>query len=500
MSPNLFGILDYPADVEDGLRRMNPWWEGQPLRPLPEFRRWAFEICLQRLKTGLAPAILLRGPRQVGKTTIQEQLIEYLLHAEHVDPRRILRLQFDDLPSLGGVREPVLALSRWFESRILGKTFNEAAREQKPAFLFFDEVQNLDKWSIQLKSLVDVSSVRVLVTGSSALRMELGEDSLAGRVSGLDLGPLHLREVAELRHGERIEGALPLNGHGALGEIDFWLGLRDLEPERREIRDRAFRDFSHRGGYPRAQERADRPWEEIADHLNEAVIERALKHDLRIGSRGRKRDGALLEEVFRLACRYAGQCPAQALYVREIHEALDANVGWGRIRAYLEFLEATLLLRLVRPLEIRLKKKKGSYKLALCDTALRAAWLGEVVPLDPEGLGAAPHLSDIASHLAESVLGYFLSGIPNLDVAHFPERPVEPEVDLVLTVGERRIPIEVKYRRRIDSQRDTRGLRAFLEKTVYNAPFGVLVTLEDGVEVRDPRIVALPLSSVLLLR
>jgi predicted AAA+ superfamily ATPase len=414
MRSNRFGVLDYPAEVEDGLRRMNPWWEGRPLRPLPDFRRWAFEVCLQRMKAGLAPAILLRGPRQVGKTTIQEQLIEHLLTAEHMDPRRILRVQFDDLPTLGGVREPVVALARWFESRILGKSFNEAAREEKPAFLFFDEVQNLEKWSVQLKSLVDVSSVRVLVTGSSALRMELGEDSLAGRVSGLDLGPLHLREVAELRQGVRLPGALPLNGHGALGEFDFWVGLRDLEPDWREIRDRAFRDFSHRGGYPRAQERADRSWEEIADHLNEAVIERALKHDLRVGSRGRKRDGALLEEVFRLACRYAGQAPGQALYVREIHEALDANVGWGRIRAYLEFLEATLLLRLIRPLEIRLKRKKGNYKLALCDTALRAAWLGEVVPLDPAGLEAAPHLSDIAGDLAESVLAYFLAGIPNL--------------------------------------------------------------------------------------
>ena len=52
----------------------------------------------------------------------------------------------------------------------------------------------------------------------------------------------------------------------------------------------------------------------------------------------------------------------------------------------------------------------------------------------------------------------------------------------------------------IDPQRDTLGLRAFLEKTVNNAPFGVLVTLEDGAEVRDPRIIALPLSSLLLMR
>jgi hypothetical protein len=63
-----------------------------------------------------------------------------------------------------------------------------------------------------------------------------------------------------------------------------------------------------------------------------------------------------------------------------------------------------------------------------------------------------------------------------------------------------RIPIEVKYRRRIDAHEDTRGLRAFLEKTVYNAPFGLLVTLNDDVAIPDPRIIPISLSSLLWLR
>jgi len=57
----------------------------------------------------------------------------------------------------------------------------------------------------------------------------------------------------------------------------------------------------------------------------------------------------------------------------------------------------------------------------------------------------------------------------------------------------------VKYRQRVDPHRDTLGLRAFLEKSVYNAPFGVLVTMNDDVEVPDPRIVPVPLRSFLLL-
>jgi predicted AAA+ superfamily ATPase len=131
---------------------------------------------------------------------------------------------------------------------------------------------------------------------------------------------------------------------------------------------------------------------------------------------------------------------------------------------------------------------------------LRASWLEEIVPLDPEGLDKAPHLQDLAGHLAESVVGYFLGGLPHLDLAHFPERGAEPEIDFILTIGEQRIPMEVKYRQRIDAHRDTLGVRAFLEKTAYNAPFGILVTMHDGVRVPDPRIVCVSLRSLLLLR
>jgi predicted AAA+ superfamily ATPase len=179
---------------------------------------------------------------------------------------------------------------------------------------------------------------------------------------------------------------------------------------------------------------------------------------------------------------------------------LGGNIGWNRILSYLRFLDGTMLIRLIQPAELRLKRKKSPPKVCLCDHALRAAWLQEVVPLDPEGLATSPHLTDLAGHLAESILGYFFATIPNLDVAHFPQRAAEPEVDFVLTVGTRRIPVEVKYRRRIDPHEDTRGLRAFLEKTVYNAPLGLLVTLEDGVKVSDPRIIPISLSNLLWLK
>jgi hypothetical protein len=60
--------------------------------------------------------------------------------------------------------------------------------------------------------------------------------------------------------------------------------------------------------------------------------------------------------------------------------------------------------------------------------------------------------------------------------------------------------MEVKYQRKIDPLRDTEGLRTFIEKAINNAPFGVLVTQTDSEPLGDPRLVALPLSSLMLLR
>lgn len=486
------------TSLEVQLRNANPWWRGERLFGIPPIRRWAFDVLRRGVKRPLAPVTVLRGPRQIGKTTLVTQLIDDLL-AEGMDARRVFRVQFDDLPDLRRLSQPILDVAQWYADTILERSLNKAAHDFGKCILVLDEVQNLPDWAPQLKHLVDLQPVTVIVTGSSALRIEAGRDSLAGRISTVEMGPLLLREIAEFRGRAAIEPLLPFNGLGPLKEKKFWLSLREYGMRNADTRHDAFTAFSERGAYPVAHANPDEPWERVADQLNETVIRRAIQHDLRMGAKGRKRDEHLLEEVFRLACRYVGQSPTQVLYLDEIRRAMNANIGWQQVLAYLKFLDGTLLLRLIEPLELRLKKKKGAPKLCLCDHALRASWLQEVVPLDPAGLENAPHLSDLAGRIAESVAGYFLRSIVGLDVAHFPERGAEPEVDFVLTVGTQRIPVEVKYRRRIDHE-DTRGLRSFIEKAHYSAPFGVLVTLTDEPGTDDPRIVSMPLSTFLLLR
>lgn len=188
------------------------------------------------------------------------------------------------------------------------------------------------------------------------------------------------------------------------------------------------------------------------------------------------------------------------MLARELERALAADLRAETVERYLRSLADSLLLRLVLPLEIRLRRTRGRPKICLADHALRASWLQEIIPLDPRALARQPELTVVAGHLAESALGTALCSIPGLDVAHLPARDDEPEVDFVLSPGDVRIPLEVKYQRRIDPLRDTESLRTFIEKAAHRAPFGLLVTQTDDAAVDDPRIVTLPLSSLLLLR
>jgi predicted AAA+ superfamily ATPase len=181
---------------------------------------------------------------------------------------------------------------------------------------------------------------------------------------------------------------------------------------------------------------------------------------------------------------------------------LQEEVTPKRILYYLDFLDQAMLVRLVEPIELRLARRKGHDKICLCDHGLRRAWLGEHVPLDPEGLAGDPDAATLAGRLMEGAIGYYLGEFPEFALSHLPAADADPdaEVDFVLGVGDIRIPVEVKYTRRVDELRDAYGLKRFLEKAGNRSSFGLLVTRGDAEPVLDPRIIQIPASSLMLLR
>jgi predicted AAA+ superfamily ATPase len=488
-------LTDFNAT--DALHQMNPWWRGNAMEQLPQTRRHLVNQIAQRFEYKLAPITVVRGSRQIGKTTACLQVIADLLDSG-VPPKNILRIQFDDIASFRLGKDPMLALVKWYEQHILADTLNNVAAQGAVCYLFFDEIQNLDDWSTQLKFLVDNNTVTAVVTGSSALRIELGRDSLAGRINTIEVGTLSLTEIGSIRKLNTPQPFLPDHGVARLKSKSFWEALAQYSHTHQQFIDDAFEAFSARGAYPIAHLRANAPWELVADQLNETVIKRVIQHDLRLGEKGRKRDPQLLEELFRLCCRYAGQAPSIGKLTQEIQAVLNANIGPQRVRTYLKFLSDTLLIRLIQPLEIRLKKKKADPKICLADHGLRAAWLQEYIPLMFESDDANQDIATIAGYLAESIVGALFSSSGGLDLSHLPAKNKEPEVDFVITIGDQRIPVEVKYRNSIKREH-YHGLEHFVSKPINRAPFGILITKNDTVSVAES-IVAMPLKNLLILR
>ena len=275
-----------PEDLVKFLERQNPWWSGNPAKGTERYRRWAFGEVVRRLETGLTPIVAIRGPRQVGKTTIQEQLIEELLKLRGVKPARIFRIQFDEVPSLGSYSQPILGLVEWYEKNVLRKTMNTLAQQGEPVYLLFDEVQNLKAWAPQVKSLMDHVAAKTLVTGSSALRISDGQDSLAGRISMIELGPLRLGEIIGVHQWGDLPPFQPATRIEAWTDKDFWLDLASYAERHAKVLKKAFEAFSEVGGYPVCHKPGAKR-EELGDLITRTVVERTLIHDLRAGPQGR---------------------------------------------------------------------------------------------------------------------------------------------------------------------------------------------------------------------
>ncbi|HEX8325243.1 MAG TPA: AAA family ATPase [Tepidisphaeraceae bacterium] len=487
-----------PLDIVQFLERTNPWWRAQPLPTVERYRRSAFDDVLQRIDSRIAPVVAMRGPRQVGKTTIQLQLIEELLLIRHVNPAHIIRVQFDDTPSLGLLANPIEAIVRWYEDNVLHGTINASAARGDRVYLLFDEVQNLAGWSSQLKHLVDNVDAFTLVTGSSALKISRGQDNLAGRLSTIELGPFHLSEIA----GVRKLGSLPRfhcpDARDAWSRPEFWLDLISHSQKHSKILKKSFSRFSDLGGYPVCHKNdIEGATTVLAGQLVEDVVNKSIENDpLRIGSRGHL-DRRMIREVFRLLCRYAGQGVTPRVLSQEIGAVLGAGIKESSVAEAVDFLNESLLIRLVPPAELLQRKQSNPPRICLCDHFVRNAWLQENIPLDPDRLATATQaVSGMAGHLIESVLGYQMCSIPTLEVAWNPARANESEIDFLLTLGLKRVPIEIKYHANFDV-RDIAALEAFCTKPHYNAKFGLIVTQTHAGKVGE-RTIAVPASALLL--
>ena len=182
--------------LQGRIRTENPWWEGEgigseldALTPRAYFDLFYPLVTEHRVRR----AVVLMGPRRVGKTVLIHHAIRALLN-EGVPPQQIAYISVDHpLYNDLGLEELI-------------DLYRSAAESDpvEPTFIFFDEVQYLKNWEVHLKTLVDREpSIRLIVSGSAAAALSLkSHESGAGRFTDFLLPPLTFYEYLFLL-GER---------------------------------------------------------------------------------------------------------------------------------------------------------------------------------------------------------------------------------------------------------------------------------------------------------
>lgn len=360
-------IQTIPAEeVRRRLQAESPWWlpphtvgeQFRELRPrayLPSFLALLRERSVRR-------AIVLLGPRRVGKTVLIHHAIRTLL-GEGIPPQRLAYLSVD-LPLYDG-----LSLERLLE-------LAEEATGGTLEWAFFDEIQYLKDWEIHLKRLVDDRpGLRIVVSGSAAAALRLKSlESGAGRFTDFLLPPLTFAEYLDLT------GAAPPPEQEGV--------RRQLQPGTLERLNEAFVEYANFGGYPEAAlsaaVRAD-PMRYIKSDIVDKVLLRDLPQLYGIGD---------IQELNRLFTMLAWNT-SRELSLEGV--ASGSGVAKNTIKKYLEYLEAAFLIRVMHRVDRtgRHFQRAVTFKVYLTNPSLRAALFAPIAA-DDDAMGPLAETAVVA--------------------------------------------------------------------------------------------------------
>src|SRR5262245_429701 len=106
--------MSFSLEVAQVIRELNPWWGSPPVvrTAPPHYRRPLTIELAARLRNPKGLIEVVRGPRQVGKTTAIYQIVEELL-AAGVPGTDILFIRFD-LELLREEAAGLRGILRWF--------------------------------------------------------------------------------------------------------------------------------------------------------------------------------------------------------------------------------------------------------------------------------------------------------------------------------------------------------------------------------------------------
>ncbi len=304
----------------------NPWWD-KPHRVPKNYTQWKPRPYLELFfplaeNLSIRRAVLLMGPRRVGKTVLLHHAIDRLLQT--VSPRQIVYFSIDHplYNSLG--LEQLLE----FFGEVSGTNYRT-----KPVYVFFDEIQYLRNWEVHLKVLMDAFPfVKPIVSGSAAVALRLKSvESGAGRFTEFLLPPLTFHEYLSIL--DRSDNPMPKLTHQKARKGRNFFRANNLDRL-----NEAFLDYLNYGGYPEVVFSADIR-KDPSRFVKTDIVDKVLLRDL--PSLYGIQDIQELNSLFTtLAFNTANEMSLEDL-------SQNSGVAKNTIKRYIEYLEAAFLIRVL---------------------------------------------------------------------------------------------------------------------------------------------------------
>jgi hypothetical protein len=444
------------AEIRKRMSFDNPWWTESAgidadIAGMPKRTYFGpfYEMVTDR---SINRAVVLMGPRRVGKTVMIYQTIDGLIKAG-VPSRRIIYVPLD-APLYNG-----LALQKCIEIALDAETLDRNG----DCYVFFDEIQYLKDWEVHLKSLVDsFRNMRFVVSGSAAAALKLkSTESGAGRFTDYGLPPLTFYEYLLFTNQrlvtERPDDPLGISGSKGEGLVYEANDISKLNSE--------FINYINYGGYPEAvMSKSIRS--NIGRYIRGDIIDKVLLRDLP-SLYGIDNIPELNAVFTRLAYNTGNEVSIDSI-------SKDTGIAKNTVRKFLDYFEAAFLIVRIPRIDDNSRhfKRVTQFKIYLTNPSLRAA-LFEPVDDEAESTGA----------LVETAVFSQWFDSDNAKNLHYARWDREGgEVDLVYMDQGRQTPswaVEIKWTDLFYAHpEELRGLTHFLKKSniVTRMGGGVTVT------------------------
>ncbi len=448
------------------LQKQNPWWENT--NRINEDKKI---IEYEKAKIKWKPRLLnyidltknalysIRGPRQVGKTTLIKNIIKKLL--EKQISKNIFFYTCDILNSKEELLEILETYTDWI------KKLNK-----NRIYIFLDEISTIKNWQKTLKFFIDTNNLQmtIIVTGSHTIDIKQSIEQMPGR-TGEKEGVSSHKILLPMKFAEYVQTKDPTLYNNLIK-----IGICD-----KEIRKAEFLEIIS-GKIPKST------FELIVyqEKLDNLLDEYLLNGGIMIALNSHIKNGTISSQIYELylkqinvdICRQKREERTAKQILNVILGSLTSTISWNSIKnkadiptiptvqQYVFILENLFLLSTIYKIDSNGKQKNLSEKKIFIQNPFMYHALNNWIRnptidpfIDSQNSLLNPEIKSklveslVANHLARAAYNFKPSDLFDAsDYLFYAKTKKGKEIDFILKTPIGIRPIEVKYQNQINSE------------------------------------------------